>query len=67
MELVEQMQQNELYGQMLGGKAKFWTGDMEVEQEALNQIRNISNLPILDGHIAMFTSVWVRLSVRFCR
>lgn len=57
MELLEQMQQNELYGQMLGGKAKFWTGDMEVEQEALNQIRNISNLPILDGHIAIMPDV----------
>lgn len=57
MELLEQMQQNELYEQMFGGKAKFWTGDMEVEQEALNQIRNISNLPILDGHIAIMPDV----------
>ncbi len=51
------MKQNELYEQMLGGKAKFWTGGMEVEQEALNQIRNISNLPILDGHIAIMPDV----------
>lgn len=51
------MQQNELYEQMLGGKAKFWTGDMPVEQEALDQIRNISNLPILDGHIAVMPDV----------
>lgn len=35
------MKQNELYGQMLGGKARFFTGDMEVEQEALKQITNI--------------------------
>jgi tRNA-splicing ligase RtcB (3'-phosphate/5'-hydroxy nucleic acid ligase) len=51
------VKQNELYGQMLGGKAQFWTGEMEVEQEALNQIRNISNLPILDGHIAVMPDV----------
>jgi tRNA-splicing ligase RtcB len=51
------VKQNELYGQMLGGKAKFWTGDMEVEQAALDQIRNISTLPILAGHIAIMPDV----------
>jgi tRNA-splicing ligase RtcB len=51
------MKQNEVYEQMLGGKARFWTGDMEVEHEALNQIRNISNLPILGGHIAVMPDV----------
>jgi tRNA-splicing ligase RtcB len=45
--------QNIIYEQTLGGKAKFWTGDMEVEYEALNQIRNISMLPIVGGHIAI--------------
>jgi tRNA-splicing ligase RtcB len=51
------VKQNELYGQMLGGKAQFWTGDMEVEQAALDQIRNISTLPILAGHIAIMPDV----------
>lgn len=51
------MKQNELYSQILDGKAQFWTGDMEVEQEALNQLRNISVLPIVDGHIAVMPDV----------
>jgi tRNA-splicing ligase RtcB len=51
------MKQNELYGQMLGGKANFWTGDMEVEQEALKQITNITNLPILAGPMAVMPDV----------
>jgi tRNA-splicing ligase RtcB len=51
------VKQNELYEQILGGKAKFWTGDMEVEQAALDQIRNISTLPILAGHIAIMPDV----------
>ncbi|MGF3942979.1 RtcB family protein, partial [Staphylococcus aureus] len=51
------MKQNELYGQMLGGKARFFTGDMEVEQEALKQITNISNLPILAGPVAIMPDV----------
>jgi len=51
------MQQNEIYEQMLGNKARFWTGNMEVEQEALDQVRNISQLPILAGHIAIMPDV----------
>ncbi|QBQ74510.1 hypothetical protein BcepSauron_130 [Burkholderia phage BcepSauron] len=51
------MQQNELYGQMMGGKARFWTGEMEVEQEALKQIQNITNLPILAGPMAVMPDV----------
>ena len=34
-----------------------WTGDMEVESAALDQIRNISQLPILAGHIAIMPDV----------
>jgi len=51
------MKQNEIYGQMLGNKAQFWTGEMEVEAEALEQIRKMSTLPILGGHIAIMPDV----------
>lgn len=36
---------------------KFWTGDMEVEHSALNQLRNIATLPILAGHISVMPDV----------
>lgn len=36
---------------------KFWVGDMQVEQEALQQLTNISHLPILAGHIAVMPDV----------
>jgi tRNA-splicing ligase RtcB len=36
---------------------KMWTGDMEVEASALEQIFNISQLPILAGHIAIMPDV----------
>lgn len=36
---------------------KMWTGDMEVEFAALDQIRNISALPILAGHVAIMPDV----------
>lgn len=51
------MNKNEMYGQMLGGKAKFFTGDLEVEYAALNQIRHTATLPILGGHIAVMADV----------
>lgn len=44
------------YEQTMKG-VRLWTGDMEVEQEALKQIRNISTLPILAGHIAIMPDV----------
>lgn len=34
-----------------------WVGDMEVEQAALVQIMNISQLPVLAGHIAIMPDV----------
>jgi tRNA-splicing ligase RtcB len=34
-----------------------WTGDMEVEQAAMDQLRNISVLPILAGHVAVMPDV----------
>jgi len=36
---------------------KMWVGDMEVEQAALLQIMNISQLPVLAGHIAIMPDV----------
>lgn len=36
---------------------KMWVGDMEVEQAALVQIMNISQLPVLAGHIAIMPDV----------
>jgi len=36
---------------------KMWTGDMVVEREALDQIRNIASLPILAGHLAIMPDV----------
>jgi len=36
---------------------KFWVGNMEVEEAAVNQIMNISQLPILAGHIAIMPDV----------
>jgi tRNA-splicing ligase RtcB len=36
---------------------KMWTGDMEVEQAAMDQLRNISVLPILAGHVAVMPDV----------
>lgn len=36
---------------------KMWTGGMEVEFAALDQIRNISMLPILAGHVAIMPDV----------
>lgn len=51
------MNKNEMYGEMLAGKAKFFTGDLDVEHEALNQIRNATTLPILGGHVAVMADV----------
>ena len=36
---------------------KMWVGDMTVEQAALDQITNISKLPILAGHMAIMPDV----------
>ena len=47
----------EIYNDAFSGKVKFWTGDMEVEQAALEQITNISQLPILAGHMSIMADV----------
>jgi len=36
---------------------KMWTGDMDIEQAAQDQIRNIAALPILAGHMAIMPDV----------
>lgn len=36
---------------------QFWTGDMDIEFPALNQIRNIADMPILAGHLAIMPDV----------
>ncbi len=36
---------------------KFWTEGVEVEQEAIDQLRKISSMPILAGHIAVMPDV----------
>lgn len=45
------------YEKQFDGKVRFWTGAMEIEYSALNQIRNIANLPILGSHIAIMPDV----------
>lgn len=34
-----------------------WTEGVEVDQQALNQIRNIAGLPIVAGHVAIMPDV----------
>ncbi|HWC77614.1 MAG TPA: RtcB family protein [Blastocatellia bacterium] len=36
---------------------KAWTGDMQVEWDAVNQIRNIAGLPVVAGHVAIMPDV----------
>lgn len=48
---------NDVYGKSFGDRVKLWTGDTEIEASALNQIRNLSALPILAGHIAIMPDV----------
>jgi tRNA-splicing ligase RtcB (3'-phosphate/5'-hydroxy nucleic acid ligase) len=47
---------NEHYEKALPG-ARLWTGDMEVEAGALEQIRKVTQLPILAGHVAVMPDV----------
>jgi tRNA-splicing ligase RtcB len=46
----------ETYEKMLPG-ARLWTGSMEVEMEAIEQIRNVTMLPILAGPVAVMPDV----------
>jgi len=42
---------------MTGKQARLWTGDLPVEPEAMEQIRQVSELPILAGPIAVMPDV----------
>jgi tRNA-splicing ligase RtcB len=44
------------YEKMLPG-ARLWTGDMEVEMDAIEQIRAVTQLPILAGPVAVMPDV----------
>jgi tRNA-splicing ligase RtcB len=46
------------YEKMLPG-VRLWTGDLEVEHEAIEQIRAVSRLPILAGPVAVMPDVHV--------
>jgi tRNA-splicing ligase RtcB len=46
----------EHYERMLPG-ARLWTGGLEVEMEAIEQIRNVTKLPILAGPVAVMPDV----------
>src|SRR5258706_14658487 len=37
--------------------ARLWTGDLEMEAEAIEQIRQVSKLPILAGPVAVMPDV----------
>lgn len=42
---------------LFGDRVRFWTGSMSVEDAAVKQLHNISQLPILAGHIAVMPDV----------
>lgn len=50
------MQSNDL-SSLFDGKVRLWTGSMPVEQAAIDQLKNIAQLPILAGHIAVMPDV----------
>jgi tRNA-splicing ligase RtcB len=49
---------NEDYEKILPG-ARLWTGDMDVEPDAIEQIRNVTRLPILAGHVVVMPDVHI--------
>src|SRR5260221_3907185 len=46
----------EHYKKLLRG-ARLWTGGLELEADAIEQIRNVTNLPILAGPVAVMPDV----------
>ena len=50
------MNMKERYEKILPG-ARLWTGNMEVEPQAVEQIRKVTQLPILAGHVAVMPDV----------
>src|ERR1700704_3743658 len=51
----EMMKKHE-YEKMLPG-VRLWTGDMELEPDAIEQIRNVTRLPILAGAVVVMPDV----------
>lgn len=50
---MSQQELNDLYD----GRVRFWTGSLPVEDAALKQLSNITQLPILAGHIAVIDEI----------
>src|SRR5579862_6960987 len=50
------LMRQQYYENMLPG-ARLWTGDMELENDALEQIRQVARLPILAGPVAVMPDV----------
>lgn len=50
------MSMQEHYENILPG-ARLWTGNMEVDHNAIEQIRKVTQLPILAGHVAVMPDV----------
>lgn len=44
------------YEQSMQG-VRLWTGEMDIEPDAITQIRNIASLPVLAGHLAIMPDV----------
>jgi len=42
---------------LFGDKVRLWTGSMQIEDAAVQQLQNIAELPILAGHIAVMPDV----------
>jgi tRNA-splicing ligase RtcB len=49
---------NKDYEKILPG-ARLWTGDMGVDSDAIEQIRNVTQLPILAGHVVVMPDVHI--------
>ena len=52
------MEMKEHYERVLPG-ARLWTGNMQVDPGAIEQIRKVTQLPILAGHVAVMPDVHV--------
>ena len=53
---MEEIMKKHMYEKMLPD-ASLWTGDLEIEADAIEQIRNVTRLPILAGKVAVMADV----------
>ena len=53
---MEDIMKKHMYEKMLPD-ARLWTGDLEIEADAIEQIRNVTRLPILAGKVAVMADV----------